>query len=1317
MHNVRGITVRVPFFVSEKTKEAVFNKLPGVEFQYSLNTTVTEHDHPDLWMQRKVAHAMLVKFFGEKEYKGILDVGTSLLAAEFIRLNKFVIGCECSTNGYMTVKDGIEELKSRKINNFLLCTCKAQDCTHCGMVITQNMIDFNRSNWLARLERYLQGHGDVVPVEAVLPKTTAPDVALWMHSVYHNTPMDIARTLLRTVKKVGYAVYHVFPNMKGRIGEATYRVLNGQVQMSVNGNTHWYQHDNVDWITGKTSKKIVIETAFNTQTYYLVWSAEKLYRDTHFCKFRLVRLAPSDFGMNTPTGACAYFQDDLTDEMHATVKSPYKTLGVYDGKRLSIKVDVKNLPIRMGRSNNYSYTFSYPTDVVGKLQAYLGISYEHGDKVNKALNSKAVGLLKAAHKKGEFDIMSLPESLAVLNTYLLRRATQTVPLLQLNNTYRAVRNRNLYNEARKLIKNKSLLSTLFTRFMVSVFWCLYDVIIYALHHPYLIISFLFVLYIGYANCEGVDTVGNGSVHCPYNPWQYSKDYCDFADASGFQDLNPLIPWKWNVLRDLCLQKCHAEEFGELVDWTYVSDYFANSSSYNRRMSLFMIFESFTLFILLGFAIERYWKRRHERRVKYRQRISDWAVDSELWDNFEGWDFADPGNNFDFIEYEASTAEQNERRLLWTPEEWVDNIEWHLDTWEPPAEPLPTFEESMEAFLAEYTGPAALAANALVFSLPSSALGFDGLVPVSSWRIGLIVGVAWLLILIIKLLWKATKAPEFDDWEFVSDEVESGNTIPNVGSYRMPVGAHLMKRESEYEYKKEVRQGAKVVRKRCVEVEDVKPAKGVEARGVIFDAAFPKTFLPSQHNVDVATYTRVTKNVPKPIDGTWTKLSEKYADEFKEFVIDRFLFKGRKVTADELLVEYVDRYPLAKRVRILHANQRIIRGDWEMRDTVYECFMKWEKEMKLGIGWQETVRPRVISAVSDAFKAIGGPFLMLYTYEMKRNWHWKHHIFYASGVTNDEMTGWARHHHERLGAVVFLYSDFSKYDMTQGADCIASENDWYRKLGFGIDDNEEEYLYRKLNSTLLFGALIIYIDGLRKSGDNDTSSGNTRNTVLIIFAILTRLFGEDFVKDGDYAIGALGDDNITMIPVNYVQNLTVDELKRAAEEVATELGVKIKISMTEEPTEAEFLSKRLYESAEGLYFGCKPGRIMAKLGWFLAKDHKDPLGCFYGALYSMGPIMRNVPFARVYYDVCTQWLTNQGVSPVLSDYYRIDRNKSTMGEVDDETWAGFTDVYGFNVDDEAEFRSKLTKHVNKFGMPSCCSDEMVTSLFERDRASF
>jgi hypothetical protein len=427
----------------------------------------------------------------------------------------------------------------------------------------------------------------------------------------------------------------------------------------------------------------------------------------------------------------------------------------------------------------------------------------------------------------------------------------------------------------------------------------------------------------------------------------------------------------------------------------------------------------------------------------------------------------------------------------------------------------------------------------------------------------------------------------------------------------------------------------------------------------------------------------------------------------------FIFGGIKYVYPKIdLKYYLSRFPPKKVALILKRRDSVLSGNYNLN---YKCFVKREKLNAINFDEFEPRKPRVINAASQDTKIIAGVWFLKYSYAMKFSWSPPHHIWYCSGYKPSVFSDWFVFHTNRLGGVMyctFFGTDFSKYDVTQGPACIETENETYESLGFTDLPGGSEVLKSKMKSTSYGRGIKFRVKGTRKSGDNDTSSGNsnsTGSTLAYFFLFVLRATAEEF------AIAVLGDDNFVILASTLVDRFSVEVIIEKMKSFYAECGFIIKIEWSHDPTSVEFLSCRFYPVGNTYLLGRKPGKVLAKLGYGLAtrpRKQTEYYQLFKGTLLSLQSTGAHVPFLRVYISTCLSYLNN--VDP-LFDGDAVHRSQDdTVVSPTSETYVAFQLLYGFDRHDEELFRQQLKKGIGKYGFSCLLTSDYVESLLKTDQ---
>lgn len=497
-------------------------------------------------------------------------------------------------------------------------------------------------------------------------------------------------------------------------------------------------------------------------------------------------------------------------------------------------------------------------------------------------------------------------------------------------------------------------------------------------------------------------------------------------------------------------------------------------------------------------------------------------------------------------------------------------------------------------------------------------------------------------------------------------------------------------------------------------------------GPMCSAVIPFTFSSTHHNIKIAIRTRVTLAMPAGDPEAWALLESLVGDLFPIVDMDGQpvanngveFYEGDHIIVPHLPVtwdEYVESRGVALKRRKLREGYDLYydKAVLDKGDLNYGGFVKSEKQMVVTLDEYEPVRPRMIQGCSLCAKVLAGPWFYQLTRAYKDIMNIHSQICYSCGVNSDQINFWFNHSLEVLGGegnVVSLFSDFSKYDVTQRELCIGREIQHYRDLNFTKwVQHGEEILAAMYRSTVVAGGIIYSVDGTRKSGDLNTSLGNTKNTAEMIVSWLRM---NNLTK---WRLICLGDDNMTLIDHRELLEVfdSFDEARHSIIAWATRLGYNLKALIATDLTKAEYCSARFYPTQSGYVVGKKPGRILTKISMFLRKsENVDYARLLMGVVQSYKPTGMHVPFLRVYLEVVEKHLT--GVKPIYpsKDYTMADRECDCY-ECDEVTWAAFEQVYGFGPDDESEYRETLERNIRTLGLSHVASYPWIEAMFKID----
>lgn len=494
-------------------------------------------------------------------------------------------------------------------------------------------------------------------------------------------------------------------------------------------------------------------------------------------------------------------------------------------------------------------------------------------------------------------------------------------------------------------------------------------------------------------------------------------------------------------------------------------------------------------------------------------------------------------------------------------------------------------------------------------------------------------------------------------------------------------------------------------------------------GPIFTTQYPLTFKISPVNDFISIYTRITCEVPYQCDKEYWEENCKRMKEHLPITKGNFDTDSNykfpkpidaKHDFDYATFDfYIKRFPKGNKLRIEKAKNDISIGNFSELNLCYNMFIKKEKQMICNYDEYTLTRPRGINGVSPHAKAESGLWFYNYSKIMKAVWGLDNWIWFCSGATTDDFTKWWEITDLAIADQQYLCSDFSKFDLTQSLPIIENETKWYQELGF-TGYLSEMIINSKLKSTSYSKWFKFKLEGIRKTGDNDTSTGNSRITAFVI--------GGFFVKYCYYELYpklirmiVQGDDSFVALSEYAVKRIfgTAKAMLKLLKIHVKKCGFALKVMVTSKLMEAEFLSCKFLQCMDGSkIIGKKPGRVLCKIGHFLnnaTRNREKWLEILKGTLISAIPTGINVPFLRTYIKIVLGYLQDVKMKKVWEDQYKLS-GKIIEKDID---WEDFTNYYQLNLEDERNFERNLKNSIERFGLSVLIRSHNVDALVERE----
>jgi len=304
-----------------------------------------------------------------------------------------------------------------------------------------------------------------------------------------------------------------------------------------------------------------------------------------------------------------------------------------------------------------------------------------------------------------------------------------------------------------------------------------------------------------------------------------------------------------------------------------------------------------------------------------------------------------------------------------------------------------------------------------------------------------------------------------------------------------------------------------------------------------------------------------------------------------------------------------------------------------RWTTREAFVKVENNNYRTPAGLKKKAPRLIQGAPAEFIVLVGPWIAALQKRIKKRWSKNNHLCFTSGVSMKDaahlatcgVDGWR-----------IIEDDVSEWDASVSEKLTKAEVKWCKKWGCPT----ATYALIKANANTR-GATSTGIrygrKGMRKSGDPYTSLKNTlQNGLTHVFALQ-----HDLDWDGDHDNMALfrqvyelsflltyirmilqGDDNYMRI-AHFIK--TVEKMST----IMDLLGFASKIIERSTVEESEFCNNIMYKTDQGYCFGPKPGRVMAKVGWFINPPNVSRRGLTKGLALGLMPMCTHISVLRVY----------------------------------------------------------------------------------------
>jgi 23S rRNA U2552 (ribose-2'-O)-methylase RlmE/FtsJ len=227
-----------------------------------------------------------------------------------------------------------------------------------------------------------------------------------------------------------------------------------------------------------------------------------------------------------------------------------------------------------------------------------------------------------------------------------------------------------------------------------------------------------------------------------------------------------------------------------------------------------------------------------------------------------------------------------------------------------------------------------------------------------------------------------------------------------------------------------------------------------------------------------------------------------------------------------------RWPKNKRFVATRAVKRL--RNLNKKHCRRKAFIKKEESMvEGGHIFKKDFKERFIQAATPEYNAVMGPMCAAFSVEIKRAWNGKDHVLHYACCNSRKLCDVVARHQAR-GLTSCMATDFSAFDSTEHNDILEIERRIIRHVMLDLNKNEE-YALAMQNETE--GIVTCHDDGVkiryggkggrRRSGDADTSVGNTVVNAFSQLSALARIVGQEklqwWIDTRKFVIHILGDD--------------------------------------------------------------------------------------------------------------------------------------------------------------------------------------------------
>jgi len=352
---------------------------------------------------------------------------------------------------------------------------------------------------------------------------------------------------------------------------------------------------------------------------------------------------------------------------------------------------------------------------------------------------------------------------------------------------------------------------------------------------------------------------------------------------------------------------------------------------------------------------------------------------------------------------------------------------------------------------------------------------------------------------------------------------------------------------------------------------------------------PTGFASNQHNEKQALLARVLSDTIEPTDDLerclkWAKVNHRHLfprmHQVQSVSFDEYL---RRSNASPSVKRVLQKTMEGLRREGFDETSTLSRSQL-YRWTYRSSFVKVENDLYQSELGRKHKAPRLIQGAQPEFICLVGPWVMALQDLLKRRWGTKNNLCFTSGVSAEKAAEFISSGHGR-----WVEDDLGKFDCSIREPWCEYEVWLCRR--FGAPRAVLELMQANISTHGSTAHGWRYkCKGTRKSGDPYTSLMNSVINAVSHLYLYCRWTGRTVVSArNSIRMLVQGDDNCLR---------HAEACEFPWQQGMARLGFDSEALYRENLFDVEFCSCRLYETNEGVVFGPKPGRVLAKFGYII-----------------------------------------------------------------------------------------------------------------------